>query len=312
MPPYAYFHKQFMPLQDAKVNILTHSMHYGTAVFEGIRGNWDEEKGVCYIFRVKEHYERLLQGCKIMKMKMPHTMKELVDITVELVEKSGFTEDVYIRPIAYKGAERVGVRLHDVEDDFAIVVTTLPNYLDLEKGIRCCVSSWRRMDDSMIPSRGKISGAYVTSALAKSEAIQGGFDEAIMLTGEGHVAEGSGENLFMVMKGKLITPPSSDCILLGITRETAMQLAKNELGIDTIERSIDRSDLYIADEVFLTGTAAHITQVLEIDEYQVGNGKLGKITAQLQKLYFGVIQGKNPKYSDYCTPAYPKVKKSKK
>jgi len=311
MPPFAYFQKQFMPLEQAKVGILTHALHYGTACFEGIRGNWNEVEDQLFIFRVREHYERLLQGCRILKIKLPYSVKELCDLTVQLVENSGYREDVYIRPLAYKSTEAVGVRLHNIGDDFMIIVVTLPAYLDAEKGVRCCTSSWRRVDDTMIPARGKITGIYVNSALAKSEAMERGFDEAILLSHDGHVSEGSGENIFVVIKGKLITPPSQDNILLGITRDTVMQLAQNELGIETIERSIDRSELYTADEAFFTGTAAHVSPIIEVDERPVGGtGHIGKITKQLQELYFDVIQGKNHKYLNWCTPAYSGVAKS--
>lgn len=311
MPPYAFFHNKYVPLEKAKITVLTHAMHYGTAVFEGIRGNWDEKKQLFYLFRLKEHYERLLIGCRILKMDPPYSIKQLSDITIKLVEESGFKEDVYIRPIAFKSADRVGVRLHDIDNDFAMVILTLPAYLDAEKGVRCCVSSWRRHGDSMIPTRAKICGVYVTSALAKSEAMERGFDEAILLTDDGKVSEGSGENIFAVIDGKLITPPSSDSILMGITRDTVIQLAKKELGIDTLERSLNRSDLYIAEEIFMTGTAAHVSPVIEIDEYKIGNGKTGKLTKKLQQLYFDVIQGKNPKYINWCTPAYPRGSKKK-
>jgi branched-chain amino acid aminotransferase len=310
MPPYAFFKKQYMPLEEAKIGILTHALHYGTACFEGIRGNWNAEKEQIVLFRVKEHYERLHQGCRIMKIKLPYSIQELCDFTVKVVEKSGYHEDVYIRPLAYKSEERVGVRLHDIEDDFLIIVVTLPAYLDADKGVRCCTSSWRRVDDTMIPARGKITGIYANSALAKSEAIERGFDEAIMLSHDGHVAEGSGENIFIVLKDKLITPPSPDNILMGITRDAVMQLAKQEMGIETIERSIDRSELYVADEAFFTGTAAHVSPIIEVDERPVGNGKVGKITAKLQELYFQIIQGKNPKYQSWCTPVAVKTAKA--
>ncbi len=306
MPPYAYFHKKYIPLHQANINILTHALHYGTAVFEGIRGNWNEEKKCFYIFRLREHYQRFINGARILKMKLPYTLDSLCKITNRLVQESDFREDVYIRPIGYKSAERVGVRLHDVEDDFAIAIITLGAYLDLDKGVHCCISSWRRHNDSMVPTRGKICGTYVTSALAKSEAIERGFDEAILLTDDGNVSEGSGENIFLVSDGKLITPPSSDSILLGITRDTVIKIAGSEMGIETIERSVNRSDLYIADEVFFTGTAAHVTPVIAIDEYQIGNGKIGKVTAKLKKLYFDIVQGKNPKYKSWCTVVYPK------
>jgi branched-chain amino acid aminotransferase len=304
MPPYAFFHEQFMPLEKAKVGILTHALHYGTACFEGIRGNWNPEEEQIFIFRAKEHYERLHQSCRILRVTLPYSVDKLCDLTVKLVEKSGYREDVYIRPLAWKSAERVGVRLHDIEDDFLIIVITLPAYLDADKGVRCCISSWRRVDDTMIPARAKITGIYVNSALAKSEAIERGFDEAILLTQDGHVAEGSGENVFVVVNNKLLTPPSSDNILMGITRDTVIQLAFKELGIETIERSLDRSELYVAEEAFFTGTAAHVTPIIEIDERPIGNGKIGKVTKKLQQLYSNMILGKNPKYRDWCTPVY--------
>ncbi len=311
MPPYAFFQKQFMPLAEAKIGILTHALHYGTACFEGIRGNWNAEQGQLYLFRMKEHYERMRQGCRLLKIDLPYSIEELCSITTELVEKSGYREDVYIRPLAYKSSQAVGVRLHDLEDDFFIIVTTLPAYLDTDNGVRCCTSSWRRVDDTMIPPRGKITGIYVNSALAKTEANELGFDEAILLNQDGHVSEGSGENIFIVSGNTLVTPPSSDNILLGITRDTVIQLARNELGIETVERSIDRSELYLADEAFFTGTAAHVSPILEIDHRPIGNGKVGKVTKKLQQLYFDVIRGKNPKYFHWCTPVYTKVVEKK-
>ncbi len=312
MAPYAFFRKQFMPLAEAKIGILTHALHYGTACFEGIRGQWNDEQEQMLLFRVKEHYERMHKGCRILKIDLPYSADEMCKLTVELVERSSYREDVYIRPLAYKSSEQIGVRLHDLEDDFLIIVATLPAYLDAEKGVRCCTSSWRRIDDSMIPARGKITGIYVNSALAKTEANQRGFDEAILLTQDGHVSEGSGENIFLVLEGKLVTPPSSDNILLGITRDTVMQLAQKELGIATVERQIDRSELYTAEEAFFTGTAAHVCPIIEVDERPVGSGAIGKLTKELQELYFGVIKGKNPKYLDWCTPAYSKVVKTRR
>ena len=305
MPPYAFFHKQFMPLSEAKIGILTHALHYGTACFEGIRGNWDSEREVFCLFRVQDHYKRMLDGCRILKITLPYSVDELCQLTGELLVRSGYREDVYVRPLAYKSSEAVGVRLHNLEDDFFIVATTLPPYLDIEKGVRCCTSSWRRVDDTMIPPRGKICGIYVNSALAKTEAWENGFDEAILLTQDGHVSEGSGENIFLVLGGKLITPPSSDNILVGITRDTVMKLARNELGIDTIERQVDRSELYVAEESFFTGTAANIAPILEIDYRPVGTGQTGRITAELLKLFGEVMLGRNPKYSDWYNVISP-------
>ena len=311
MPPYAYFHKQFVPLAEAKISILTHALHYGTACFEGIRGNWNAEQEQLFLFRIKDHYARILKGCRILKMNLPYSADDMCQLTVKLVEKSGYREDVYIRPLAYKSSEAIGVRLHDLEGDFFIIVATLPAYLDADEGVRGCTSSWRRVDDTMIPARGKITGIYVNSALAKTEANERGFDEAILLNHDGHVSEGSGENIFFVLEGKLVTPPSSDNILLGVTRDTIIQLARNELGIETLEMSVDRTELYLADEVSFTGTAAHVSPVIEIDHRQVGNGKVGKVTKELQRLYFDVIKGKNPKYLNWCTLAYSKLVKTK-
>ena len=309
MPSYAFFHKQFMPLSEAKIGILTHALHYGTACFEGIRGNWDSEQGRFCLFRVQDHYERMLDGCRILKINLPYSIDELRQLSTELVMKSGYHEDVYLRPLAYKSSEALGVRLYELEDDFLIIATTFPPFLG-GKGSHCCTSSWRRVDDTMIPARGKICGIYVNSCLAKTEAWENGFDEAILLTQDGHVSEGSGENIFLVIKGNLITPPSSDNILMGITRDTVIKLAKNELGIDTIERHVDRSELYLADECFFSGTAAHIAPIVEVDHRTVGTGDIGKITLELQKLFKEVILGRNPKYLDWYTLVSPKQAKA--
>lgn len=304
MTEVAFFQKQFVPLSEAKIGIMTHALHYGTACFEGIRGNWNGDDESIHLFRVKEHYERLLRNCRILKISLPYTAEDLTRLTVELASRNTYREDIYIRPLAYKSAQAVGVRLHNLEDDFLMFVTPFGNYLDIEKGCKCCVSSWRRVDDSMIPPRSKITGIYVNNAMAKTEAWENGFDEAIMLNWDGHVSEGSGENIFIVLDGKLITPPPSDNILVGITRDTVMRLAKSELGIETLERSVDRTELYIADEVFMTGTAAHLTPVIDIDHRKVGDGEVGNLTKRLQGLYFDVIRGKNPKYLDWCTPVH--------
>jgi len=303
MPSYAFFQKQFLPLSEAKIGIMTHALHYGSAIFEGIRGNWNSKQKQIYLFRLRDHYLRLYNGCHILKINLPYTIDELCQITAKLVEMCQFEEDVYVRPLAYKSAERLGVRLHDVEDDFLAFVIPWGPYLDVDKA-RCGISSWRRPDYNVIPPNAKITGLYANNALAKSEAIENGFDEAIMLTPDGHVSEGSGENIFLVIDGKLVTPATYSNILMGITRDTVIKLAQNELGIETIERPVDRSELYIADECFLTGTAAHITPVAEIDHRQIGSGEISEITKRLQQLYFEVIRGNNPKYLDWCTPVY--------
>lgn len=308
MPAYAFFNGKFVPLSEAKIGIMTHAFNYGTACFEGIRGNWNEEEEQMYLFRVADHYKRMFKNCRVLKIGIPYSIDELCHMTVELAEMCGYREDIYIRPMAYKSSEEVGVRLHNLEDGFLLFTTPFGPYLDVSKGATCCVSSWRRIDDTMIPPRAKITGLYVNSALAKTEAFENGFDEAILLTQDGHVSEGSGENIFLAIDEKLVTPPNSDNILIGITRDTVIKLAKQELGIETIERSIDRSELYTADECFLTGTAAHVTPVIEIDHREAGNGQVGQITKKLQDLYFDVVRGRNKKYRHWCTPAYKLVK----
>jgi len=301
MPSYAYFQKQFVPLPEAKIGVMTHALHYGIAAFEGIRGNWNSDHKQMYIFRLKEHYERLHNSCQVLKINLPYTVDELCQITVKLVEKCGFQEDIYIRPLAYKSSEALGVRLHDLECDFLVFAFPWGPYLP--DRVSCGVSSWRCPKE--VP-RAKLTGLYINNALAKTEAIENGFDEAIMLTADGYVADGSGENIFLVTDGKLVTPASYNSILMGITRDTVIKLAKNELGMETIEKSIERAELYAADECFLTGTAANVTPVAEIDRRQIGNGEVGEITKNLQKIYSDVIRGNNSKYLDWCTPVYTK------
>ncbi len=307
MPSYAYFNKQFVPLSEAKIGVMTHALHYGTAIFEGIRGNWNSQQKQIYLFRLREHYERMQKGCHVLKIDLPYTTTdELCQLTVELVAMCNFQEDVYVRPLAYKSSQAMGVRLHDLESDFLMFVIPWGPYLDMDKA-RCCVSSWHRPEDNVIPPQIKATGLYINNALAKTEAISNGFDEAIMLAPDGHISEGSGENIFLVIDGKLVTPASQNNILIGVTRNTVIELAEKELGIETVHRSIDRSELYTASECFLTGTAAHITPVAEIDQRQIANGEIGEITQKLQQLYFEIIRGNNPKYLDWCTPVYKRV-----
>ena len=302
MSDHAFFNKQYMPLSEAKVGIMTHALNYGTACFEGIRGNWNADENKMYIFRMEDHYVRLKKNCGLLKINIAYSVEELCQITTKLAGMNNYKEDFYIRPMAYKSSEAVGVKLHGLEDDFFIFTVPFGPYLDIEKGAKCGVSSWRRVDDNMIPPRGKITGIYVNSAIAKTEAHENGYDEAILLNQDGSVSEGSGENIFLIMDGKIHTPPASDNILLGITRDTVIKIAKNEMGIDTVQRSIARSELYMADECFMTGTAAHLTPIIEIDHRKVGTGEAGEISKKLQKIYFDILQGKNPDYMDWCTP----------
>jgi branched-chain amino acid aminotransferase len=305
MTAQAFFQKKFVPMPEAKIGVMTQALHYGTALFEGIRGNWNAEKGEMYLFRLKEHYERMHNGAKLLKISLDFSVEEMTRLTVELIKRNELKQDAYVRPLAYKSTEQMGVRLHNLEDDFLMFAIPWGRYLDTDS-CKCGVSSWRRPDDNTIPTSVKATGMYINNALAKTEAIENGYDEAIMLAPDGHVSEGSGENIFLVIDGRLHTPATYNNILVGITRDTVIQLAKNELGVETIERPIDRVELYTAQECFLTGTAAHLTPVSEIDHRPLGDGQVGPVTTRLKKLYFDTIQGRLPRYMDWCTPVYSK------
>jgi len=240
-------------------------------------------------------------------MSLPKSADELIDITVELCVRNRFQQNVYVRPFIYKAAEDVGVRLHNVPDAFAIVPIPFTAYLDTSKGLHVCVSSWRRADDTMAPPRAKITGLYVNSALAKSEAIQNGYDEAILLSHDGHVAEGSAENIFLVRRGVLYTPDPSQNVLEGCTRRAIMDIAR-DFGIEVVERSIDRGELYCADEVFFTGTAAGVGYVASIDRRVVGDGTIGPVARRLGEFYERIVTGREPRYASWITPAYAKAK----
>ena len=296
-----------MPQEEAKVSISTHALHYGTGAFEGIRGNWNEQKETLYIFRLREHYERLLQGCRMLMLDISYSVDDLCSITVELVERCGYTEDLYIRPLAYKSAQKIAnLKLNELESDFCLLAVPFGNYLDVDV-LRCCTSSWRRPKDQVIPPRFKLSGIYLNSILAKTEAVLAGFDEAILLNQDGNVSEGSGENLFMVCDGTIYTPPLADSILPGITRKTVIELAREEMGLEVIEKHISRSELYLADECFLTGTAAHVTPMIELDNRTIGDGNVGPISMALRDAYFEIALGNNAKYFQWCTPATPRL-----
>lgn len=302
-----FMNGEFVAAERGVISVRTHGFAYGTGCFEGIRGYWNETDQQVYLFRIREHYERFLRSCKILQIALPYTVEQLIELSIELVRRNGQREDVYLRPVAYKGDESVGVRLHNLSDHFIITSEPMGNYIDIT-GLHCGVSSWRRVDDNAIPARGKICGAYVNSALAKSEAMQNGFDEAIMLTHEGKVSEGSGENIFLVVNGELVTPAATENILLGISRDTVMELARRELGRITRERQVDRTELYTADELFLCGTGAQIALVVRVDHRPVGDGKVGLISSRLQELYFEVVRGHRAEYRmQWCTGVYAGV-----
>ncbi|MGH7685558.1 MAG: branched-chain amino acid transaminase [Candidatus Dormibacteria bacterium] len=300
---WVYFEGSIARYADAKLGLLTHALHYGTGVFEGIRAYWNADREQLYTVRMADHYQRLHDNARALQMHHTVNVDELCAVTNDLLRRNEFREDAYVRPILFKSAESIGVKLHDVPDSLGIVTLPLGNYIGTE-GIRCMVSSWRRIDDTMAPVRTKCTGLYINAALAKSEALEGGFDEAIMLTHDGHVSEGSGENLFVVRRGVLSTPASSDNILEGITRDCVIHLAREEMGLDVVERSIDRSELYLADEVFMVGTAAQVAPVVEVDRRRVGDGEPGPMTNRLQQLYLDAMTGRNAKYAEWLTPVY--------
>ena len=298
----AFFEGEIVPVDSAKVGIMTHALHYGTAVFEGIRGNWNPIKEKMFVFRLKEHYERLIKGCKILNMDINYSVQDLCNITIDLIKASGYKEDIYIRPLAYKSEEKVAnLKLHELESSFALMIVPFGNYIDNEKPIRCQTSSWRRPHDSMMPTGVKLSGLYTTSILAKTEAIMAGFDEAILLNFDGSVSEGSGENLFMLRDGDLVTPSETENCLLGITRDCVFEIASNEFGMEIKSRKIHRSEIYLADEVFLTGTAAHITSVGQLDNRNISSGNIGEFTKKMQDKYFKIVKGDEQKYIKWCT-----------
>jgi branched-chain amino acid aminotransferase len=298
-----YFDGQYVPLREARVGILTHALNYGTGVFEGIRGYWNETEGELFLMRPVEHFERWRQNCGILRIAVSLSPEELCGITVELARRNGFHTDLYVRPLAYKCAERIGVATDD-QDAFFIAALPFGEYLHSDSGLHAGVSAWRRVDDNAIPARGKICGAYANSALASDDAHRNGFDEAILLNQAGHVTEGATCNLFMLRKGRLITPSVTENVLEGITRDSIMELAAHELGLETLERAIDRSELYVCDELFLTGTAVGVAPVVRVDHRPVGTGAIGPMTHRLRQLYFLATHGRLPAYRKWLIPAY--------
>ena len=302
MTTLAYFEGEIVPIEQAKVSITCHTLHYGTGCFGGIRAFWNENQQQLYLFRVKDHYERFLNSAKFLLCRLDYTVDQLANLTIELLSREGWQQNVYIRPIAYKDDGVFRVWLHDANDKVAIFSQPVGNYIQSDKGLNVCVSSWRRVDDTAMPARGKVNGTYVNSALSKSDAMLSGFDEAIVLNQDGHVAEGSAANLVIVRDGVLITPPITDNILEGITRRTVIDLAQDELGLEVVERNIDRSELYLAEEAFFCGTGVQIAAIGSVDHRPVGNGDTGPIALQISDLYRQVVTGEVPKYQTWLTP----------
>jgi branched-chain amino acid aminotransferase len=299
LPKHAFFQGKIVPYSEAKVGVATHALNYGTAVFGGLRGYWNEEKKKLFVFRPMDHYRRFLNSCRLLCMEFDRTPESLTQLTLELLRKDNYQQNIYIRPLAYKADEQIGVRLHNLTDELTIFAMPFGQYIKNDTSAHVTISSWRRIDDNMIPARAKISGAYVNSALAKTDASRAGFDEALVLTQDGHLSEGSAMNLFIVRDNVLITPPVTENILEGITRRTVIELAKNELKLAVVERPIDRTEIYICNELILTGTAAQVTAVTKVDHRPVGSGEMGPVAGTLRKLFNDVVRGNNPKYAHW-------------
>jgi branched-chain amino acid aminotransferase len=307
LPIHAFFQGKIVPYSEAKVGVLTHGLNYGTAVFGGLRGYWNAEKEQLYLFRPLDHYRRFLSSTRLMLMELDQTPESLMQLTIDLLRADGYRCDVYLRPLAYKSDEIIGVKLHDLHDELTIAAVPFDRYVTNDTDAHATFSSWRRVDDNMIPARGKIAGAYANSALIKTDAVRAGFDEALVLTQDGHVSEGSAMNIFMVREGVMVTPPITENILEGITRRSVIELVRQEIGMPVVERQIDRTEVYLSDEFLMTGTAAQITAVTRVDYRQIGTGKMGPITTRLRELFFDIVRGRNTKYSHWNVPVYAQV-----
>jgi branched-chain amino acid aminotransferase len=304
LPKYAYFQGKIVPYSDAKVGVLTHALNYGTAVFGGMRGYWNEDHQQLYLFRPTDHFRRLLNSARVMLIDIKETPESLTQKTIELLHNEGYRRDIYVRPLAFKSDELIGVKLHNLTDELSIVSIPFDKYVTNDTNAHVTFSSWRRVDDNTIPARGKVSGAYANSALIKTEAVLNGFDEALTLNQDGHLSEGSAMNIFMLRDGVVVTPPVTDNILEGITRKTVMELVRSELGLPLIERPIDRTEVYLCEEFLMTGTAAEIVAVTKVDHRTVGSGIMGPVTSKLRELFCQVVRGNIPKYTSWNCAVY--------
>src|SRR5918997_2533883 len=294
---WCYHGGELVRMGEVRLSPATHALNYGTGVFEGIRAYWSEDRGTLQVLKMREHYERFERSCRMLRIDLPLSIDELCDTTLEILKRNAPREDTYIRPLAYKGITSVGVNLLGA-DSISIFTVPMGNYVELT-GLRCCVSSWRRTPDTSIPARGKFTGSYINTALAVDEAHRAGYDDAIFLTQDGHVSEASAANIFLVRKGQLITPPVTADILEGIARECVMELTQKELGLPVVERDVDRTELYAADEVFLSGTGFQIAPVVEVDGRPIGTGSIGPVVERLQELYFKAARDGWDEYADW-------------
>lgn len=301
---YAFFEGRIVPIEEARVSIMTHAFNYGTGVFGGLRGYWNPEESQLFIFRAYDHFLRFIQSASLLRIQVPYSVDELIAILRELLQKEGWRENCYIRPLAYKSTEIIGVRLHDLDDQVAIFSLPFGRYIENEEGAHVGFSAWRRVDDNAIPARGKIIGAYANSALIKTDAVLAGYDEAIVLNEDGHVSEMSAANLFIVRRGVAITPPVNANVLEGIVRRSLIQLLQDDLGVPVVERDVDRTELYLADEAFMCGTGVQVAAITQVEHRPLGDGKIGAITKRLRDLFYEVVSGRVQKYRGWLTPVY--------
>ena len=307
LPNYAFFKGKVIPYKEANVGVLTHALNYGSAVFGGLRAYWNDQEEQLFVFRPEDHFKRFLQSAKLMCMELPYSWEQLVEGLTTLMRKEGYKEDCYVRPLAFFSDEIIGVRLHDLHTELSIIALPFGRYGSNEDGQSVTVSSWRRVDDNIIPARGKIAGAYVNSAFVKTDANRAGFDEALVLNQDGHISEGSAANVFMYRNGVWATPPITDNILEGITRRSILQFMREDLKWDVVERSIDRTEVYLADEMLFAGTGVQIAAITRVDHRPVGTGQMGARTAELKKFFLDVVRGNNAKYRGWCHPIYEKA-----
>ncbi|NNM96928.1 MAG: branched-chain amino acid transaminase [Candidatus Dormibacteraeota bacterium] len=298
-----YFESGFVDKDEARVPISTHAFNYGTGCFEGIRAYWNPVKEQLYVLRLREHAERLLRSAHILHLEPDPTLTQgrIESIILELLARNGYREDVYIRPILYKSGRTIKVTLSGIATDLCVFTQPFGDYLDIRKGLNVMISAWRRIDDNAIPARAKPTGAYINAALASDEARARGFDEAIMLTGDGHVAEASSSNLFLVAGGTVITPQATDDVLVGITRDCVIELVRQR-GWPLEVRRVDRSELLSADEAFLSGTGVQLAPITQVDGRIIGNGEIGPLTQELQRAYLQVARGEVEDMAAWRTP----------
>ncbi|PCJ62523.1 MAG: branched chain amino acid aminotransferase [Planctomycetota bacterium] len=301
---YGYLNGEFKPVNEINVSIESKGFNYGLGCFGGVRAYWNETQSQLYIFRALDHFKRLALSAKILVMSPPNSPEESVAILKELLRKNDTRQNTYIRPLLYHDSNEITPEFLEDDTSFAIYTRPLNHYFNTDTGLKLCVSSWRRISDNSIPGRIKATGAYVNSALAKHQAKKAGYDDAIFLTESGEVSEASAAHIFIVRNGKLISPPSTTDNLEGITRRTVLEIVAPELGLEVEERKISRTELYVADEVFLCGTGAEIAPVTEIDSRIVGDGKVGEISKKCQSTYWDIAKGNNEKYLNLLTPIW--------